>query len=160
MAGNDDPTKPLPVVGDTGAPTEPMAESMTENPAVAPHVPVADVHTAELGAAAPLPPTRRSTSGRLLAGILITVGVVAAAVLGLAFLGPLLNRGTTPVAPETATPTPTETENTEESVAPVDPGPEEPEPAPEEPAPEPAPTTTPAPTEPPEEPEPTPEPTP
>lgn len=166
MAREDDPTKPLPAsdqpTPSADQPTEPLGvepadvDSVTDAPVIAPHVPVADVRTAQLDAAAP-PPPRRPRADRVLIGVLIAVVAVGAVVFALALFGPLLSRGGTPLTPESPSPTPTPTVEVE---TPIDPSPDEPDPGPEpeEPAPTPEPTTPVEPTEPPVDPTPAPTP--
>lgn len=165
MTRDDEPTKPLPAADEPIPPTEPLngspasADVPPTEPLVAPHVPVAEVHTAQLDAAAPPPPPRRSNRV-LIAGIVAVLGL-GALVLALALFGPMITGGTTPeVEPTTTTsPTPTPTEEVEAPTepAPVDPAPADPAPEPEPTAPEP--TTPPVePTEPPTDPAPTPTP--
>jgi len=159
MTRDDDATKPLPaaeepaVVPDT--PTEPL---------IAPHVPVADVGTAQLDAAAVPPAPARRTGRTGLALLLIPVGVLA--VVAALALGGGLFRGGAPVVEPSDSPVPTESNPASEDPADQAPADQPPpgEPAPADPGPAPAPEP-PAPTEPPVEPteppvEPTPQPTP
>jgi hypothetical protein len=144
-ATGDEPTQPLSAADRPGVP-----EAPTE-PLVAPHVPVADVTTAQMSTLAPAERPRGSGAKRL--AIVGVVSVVAAIVAVLTIGG--LQRGGVPAPAESTAPPAAPSPSTPAD----DPGPvvEEPapvDPTPEEPAPTPEPT---APTEPPAEP--TPEPT-
>lgn len=149
----DEPTLPLPAADPPAA--DPPAESPVDvpteplDPVVAPHVPVAQVSTAQVPTY--LPPERpRGSGAKWLA--LVGFGSVAAAVIAVLALG-IVQQDTAPApvgtsAPPVA-PTPAEPAETvldQPAPAPADPAPAEPEPAP-----------TPEPTTPPE---PSPEPTP
>jgi len=137
-SGSDDPTKPLPVESNGSiepGPTEPL---------IAPHVPVADVSTAELGPVAAVGGAARPDRSRALAAGLIAA-VVLLGITGIVFLILYLQNGEptpaltpTPSTSLTVTPLPTEG-------PPVD----VPE-TPEDDEPEPEPTTPPEPTEPPD----------
>lgn len=164
----DEPTKPLPAAdlpAAPEAPTEAMpaagaaAESPTE-PLVAPHVPVADVSTAQMSTYPAAPPARGGGVKRV---AIVGFVSVAAAVIAVLALGGLQRGGVPAPADTTAPPAPptpgTPGEPVVEEPAPDGPAPVEPtpvEPPPVEPTPPPEPTAPPEPTTPPE---PTPEPT-
>jgi hypothetical protein len=127
----DGPTKPLPV---EPGPTEPM---------IAPHVPIADVSTAQLDPVAPAGRPHRSPGSWWLVAAVAVLGVVLIVVLTMLW-------GNAPTPTPTVTPTP---ESTPTFTVPPTEGPpvdvpETPEDAPDEPAPEP--TTPPEPTDPPD----------
>jgi hypothetical protein len=147
MTRDDDPTQPLPAAPDQstvpidGAPTEPI---------VAPHVPIADVQTAELSAYAPDAPGRSRGASVVLT---VVVGIAAAAFVG-AILATIFTRGGVPVpGPSSSmTPSPGVTVAIDPDADPASPS-DQPDPPAVEPTPEPTATDVPTP-------DPTPEPTP
>jgi hypothetical protein len=149
MTRDDEPTKPLPTA-DT--PTEVMtapgevAPEATE-PIIAPHVPIAEVRTADLPTVSSEPTVRRRGAGWLL-GVLGTLA--AAAVIGSIVALIIVTGGPPTPAPTTSvSPSPAATVATDPDPEPATPVAPPPPPDPGEPTPEPTPTT-----------EPTPEPTP
>lgn len=151
MTRDDDPTQPLPAAGDrAGQP----ATAATE-PLVAPHVPVADVDTAEVAMSEPMGAAPPGSGARRV--FIVGLSAVAAAVVAVLALS-TLPRGDAPAPIDSSppvAPSPTEQDETVDGGTDADP---EPDPAPEpepDPEPEPEPTVTPLPTV-----DPTPEPTP
>lgn len=148
----DEPTLPLPAADPSAGtpvdvPTEPL------DPVVAPHVPVAQVTTAQVPTHVP-PERPRGSGAKWLA--LVGFGSVAAAVIAVLALGGVQQDGLPAPSDTTAPPVaptpvePAETVLDQPAPPPADPAPVEPEPAPTTP-PTPEPTTPP---------EPSPEPTP
>lgn len=134
MTPDDAPTKPLPAVGvqneAAAAPTEPL---------IAPHVPVANVATAEVASMAPAPV---SGQGRWAKRVLI-VGLTAAATAVIAVLALSgLQRGGIPVPGDSSAPPAAPSPSTPEENADVVTDPEPP-PPPAEPSPEPTPSVEP-----------------
>ncbi len=134
MTRDDDPTQPLPTATSPDAP----GEATPTEPLIAPHVPVADVGTAEMTTMAPAPVPPRSGARRI---IVVGLSAVAAAVIAVVLLS-TLPRGETPAPVDSssppATPSPSVSEETVDDG--TDPAPP---PPPVEPAPEPTPTTEP-----------------
>lgn len=147
MTRDDDPTQPLPAAG--GPEAQPGAAA-TE-PLVAPHVPVADIGTAEVVTAEPIgaaPPG--SGAGR---AFIIGMSALAAAVIAVLALS-TLPRGSTPAPADTTSPPAVPSPTVSDEI--VDDGTDPaPSPPPADPDPEPTVEPTPEPTV-----EPTPEPTP
>jgi hypothetical protein len=141
MTRDDDPTQPLPAVGEPG----PQAEAAATEPLIAPHVPVAEVGTEEVAAMTPMTQTRSGSGARRM----LVVGLTAAlaAVIAVAVLSTLPRDGT-PVPVDSSSPPVAPSPSVTEEV--VDDG--------SDPAPDPAPPPPPDPVEPPPEPTPTPEP--
>lgn len=166
MSRDDEPTTPLPAADQPAAPAEPLApteplaaaadrpdavEHPTE-PLVAPHVPVADVTTAQMSTFTSPEPARGSGAKRV---AIVGLVSVAAAIIAVLAIGSL-QRGQAPAPADTTAPPAAPSPSAPEAPVVDEPAPAPVDPAPVEPTSPPEPTTPPEPTIPPE---PTPQPT-